>query len=106
MSDAKASFAEAGGLALAGNAVEAVPTLNFASYDDLHRMLTPSRLDLLKILARQGPLSLREAARRIGRDVDDDVTTLVNAGILDRTAKGIEFPYGKIRFEFDVSAAS
>lgn len=55
VSDIKASFAETGRLALAGKAVEAVPTLNFASYDDLHRTLTPSRLDLLKILAGQGP---------------------------------------------------
>lgn len=38
--------------------------------------------------------------------MDDDVTTLVNAGILDRTEKGIEFPYGKIRFELDVSTAA
>ena len=94
---------------MAGKAVEANPTLNFGSYDDMHRVLAPSRLTFVKALAEQGALSIRGVARRVGRDVQAvhrDVTTFINAGVIDRTDKGIEFPYARIRFEFDVSAAA
>lgn len=109
VADGKARFIAAGKRALAGKAVEASPTLNFGSYDDMHRVLAPSRLTIVKALAGQGALSIREVARRVGRDVQAvhrDVTTLINAGVIDRTDKGIEFPYSRIHFEFDVSAAA
>ena len=105
----KARFVAAGKRARAGKADEANPTLNFGSYDDMHRVLAPSRLTIVKALARQGALSIREVARRAGRDVLAvlrDVTTLINAGVTDRTGKGVEFPYARIHFEFDVSAAA
>jgi len=107
--DAKARFVEAGNRALAGNASEASPTLNFGSYDDMHRVLAPSRLSIVKALAGQGVLSIREVARRVERDVQAvhrDVTTLINAGVIDRTDAGVAFPYARIHFEFDVSAAA
>ncbi|MDE0521257.1 MAG: winged helix-turn-helix transcriptional regulator [Boseongicola sp.] len=107
--DAKARFVAAGNCALAGKAVEANPTLDFGSYDDMHRVLAPSRLTIVKALAEQGTLSIREVARRVGRDVQAvhrDVITLINAGVIDRTDKGVEFPYARIHFEFDVSAAA
>jgi predicted transcriptional regulator len=109
IADAKARFAGAASLALAGKAVEATPSLNFASYDDMHRVLAPSRLAIVRVLAGQGALSIREAARRVSRDVQAvhrDVTTLANAGVIERTESGIEFPYDTIRFEFDLSAAA
>jgi predicted transcriptional regulator len=107
--DAKARFIEAGRRAIAGEMVEAVPSVNFATYDDMHRVLAPSRLAIIKALAGQGAMSIREVARRVHRDVQAvhrDVTTLVNAGVIDRTANGIEFPYDRIHFEYDVSAAA
>lgn len=109
VADAKARFVEAGKRALAGEKVEAVPSVNFATYEDMHRVLAPSRLAIVKALAGQGALSIREVARRVNRDVQAvhrDVTTLVNAGVIDRTAGGIEFPYDRIHFEYDVSAAA
>lgn len=109
LADTKARFLDAAKRAIAGKAVEAVPTLNFASYDDMHRVLAPSRLAIVKALAGQGALSIREVARRVGRDVQAvhrDVTSLINAGVIDRTGDGIEFPYDRIHFEFDVSAAA
>lgn len=108
-SDAKARFIEAGKRALAGKAIEATPTLNFRSYDDMHRVLAPSRLAIVKTLSGQGALSIREVARRVERDVQAvhrDVTTLINAGVIDRTDAGIEFPYAGIHFDFDVSIAA
>ena len=108
VADGKACFVAAGKRALAGKADEANPTLNFGSYDDMHRVLAPSRLTIVKALAGQGALSIREVARRVSRDVQAvhrDVTMLINAGVIDRTDKGIEFPYTRIHFEFDVNAA-
>jgi DNA-binding Lrp family transcriptional regulator len=72
----------------------------------MHRVLAPSRLAIVKPLAGQGTLSIREIARRVDRDVQAvhrDVTALVNAGVIDRTEKGVEFPYDRIHFEYDVS---
>jgi len=109
IADAKTRFVEAGRRALAGETAEAVPSVNFTSYDDMHRVLAPSRLAIVKALAGQGALSIREVARRVNRDVQAvhrDVTTLVNAGVIDRAENGIEFPYDRIHFEYDVSAAA
>lgn len=75
----------------------------------MHRILAPSRLALVKTLAGQGALSIRELARRVGRDVQAvhrDVTTLINSGVIERSDKGVEFPYENIHFEFDVRAAA
>jgi predicted transcriptional regulator len=64
---------------------------------------------LLKRLCGAGPVSIREAARRIGRDVKavhGDVTALLQAGVLRRAEDGrIEFPYDAVKVEFLLRAA-
>ena len=100
---------EAARRAGAGETFEAEHSVNFASYDSMHRVLAPARLAIVKTLAGQGALSIREVARRVDRDVQAvhrDVTTLIKAGVIDRTESGIEFPYDRIHFEYDVSAAA
>jgi len=56
-----------------------------------------------------GPMSIREAARRVGRDVKavhGDVRALLDAGVLDRTPSGtIEFPFDAVKVEFLLHAA-
>jgi predicted transcriptional regulator len=83
--------------------------ISFASPELLWRVLTAKRWELLKVLCGAGPVSIREAARRAGRDVKavhGDVTTLLNAGILTRTDKGrIVFPYDAVKVEFLLHAA-
>ncbi|GGA83945.1 transcriptional regulator [Brucella endophytica] len=88
---------------------QAVPSYNFRSYEDMYRTLSPSRLAIIKALAGQGPLSIREVARRVNRDVQAvhrDVTMLINSGVIDRTENGVEFPYTRLHFEYDVEAAA
>ena len=55
------------------------------------------------------PVSIREAARRVSRDVKavhSDVTALLKAGILTKPADGgIEFPYEAVKVEFVLQAA-
>ena len=82
--------------------------ISFATPELLWRTLTGKRWELLKTMTGAGPLSIREVARRVGRDVKavhGDVTALVKAGILDRTDAGVEFPYDAIHVDFVVKAA-
>lgn len=81
----------------------------FASPELLWQVLTAKRWELLKALCGIGPVSIREAARRVGRDVKavhGDVTALLNAGVLDRAeGGGIIFPFDAIKVEFMLQAA-
>ncbi len=56
-----------------------------------------------------GPVSIHEAARRVGRDVKavhGDVTALLSAGVLDRAeGGGMVFPYAAGKIEFMLQAA-
>ena len=83
--------------------------ISFASPELLWRVLTAKRLDLLKALCGAGPVSIREAARRVGRDVKavhGDVMALLNAGVIDRGSDGrIVFPYETVRVEFVLEVA-
>jgi predicted transcriptional regulator len=83
--------------------------ISFATPELLWRVLTAKRWELLKALCGAGPLSIREASRRVGRDVKAvhaDVTALLSAGVLNRTASGqIEFPYEAVKVEFLLEAA-
>lgn len=83
--------------------------ISFASPELLWQVLTAKRWELLKTLCGAGPVSIRETARRVGRDVKavhGDVTALLNAGLLDRTDDGrIVFPFDAVKVEFLLQAA-
>ncbi len=83
--------------------------ISFATPELLWRVLTQKRWELLKALCGAGPVSIREAARRAGRDVKaihGDVTALLNAGVLDRTNdRRIVFPFEAVKVEFLLKAA-
>src|SRR5512137_1260843 len=83
--------------------------ISIATPELLWQVLTAKRWELLKILCGAGPVSIREAARRAGRDVkavNGDVTALLKAGLLDRAARGgIIFPYEAVKVEFLLKAA-
>lgn len=83
--------------------------ISFATPELLWKLLTEKRWELLKALCGAGPVSIREAARRVGRDVKavhGDVTALLNAGVLDRTDDGrIVFPFEAVKVEFLLQAA-
>ncbi len=83
--------------------------ISFAAPELLWRVLTAKRWELLKALCGAGSISIREAARRVGRDVKavhGDATALLEAGILNRAEnRGIEFPYDTVKVEFLLRAA-
>lgn len=83
--------------------------ISFASLDLLCQVAGPKRLEILRAMSGAGGLSIREVARRVGRDVKavhGDVHALLDAGLLDRTADGrILFPYDAVRVTFDLLPA-
>lgn len=83
--------------------------ISFATPELLWKVLTAKRWEVLRTMTGQGPLALREIARRVGRDVKGvhgDVHALVDAGVLDRTEAGkFEFPYDAVRVDFMLRAA-
>ena len=86
------------------------PRISFETPELLWKTLTAKRWQLLKTLAGAGPVTIREAARRVNRDVKavhTDVTALLNAGVLEKTEDGkIIFPYDAIHVDFMVTAAA
>lgn len=83
--------------------------ISFATPELLWKILNARRWELLKSLCGAGPVSIREAARRVERDVKGvhtDVTALLKSGLLVRTSDGsIEFPFEVVKVEFLLQAA-
>lgn len=95
--------------AMSAGRAEDEARISFATPELLWDVLTAKRWELLRTLCGAGPVSIRGAARRVGRDVKavhGDVTALLNAGILNRTADGrVEFPFQTVKVEFVLQAA-
>ncbi|MGE4238906.1 DNA-binding protein [Ramlibacter sp.] len=81
----------------------------FATPELLWQVLTAKRWELLKVLCGAGPISIREAARRVERDVKavhSDITALLDAGVLDRAeGGGVVFPFDAVKVDFLLKAA-
>jgi predicted transcriptional regulator len=83
--------------------------ISFATPELLWKVLTAKRWEILKAMCGAGPLTVREIARRVDRDVKSvhlDLTALLNAGVLDRAETGqVVFPYDSVKVEFLLKAA-
>ena len=88
---------------------QSMARISFATPELLWEVLTAKRWELLKALCGRGPVSIREAARSVGRDVKavhSDITALLKAGILERNESGkVLFPFEAIKVEFLLQAA-
>ena len=76
--------------------------ISFSSVDLLWKTLTMKRWEILRAMTGQGALSIREVARRVGRDG----TALLNAGILDQAETGVVFPYDAVHVDFTLTNAA
>ncbi len=103
--DSIAEFAEAWDSGIAKESAR----ISFASPELLWKVLTAKRWQILKALCGAGPISIRETARRVHRDVKavhGDVVAMLDAGLLVKTDEGaIEFPYEAVKVEFLLRAA-
>ncbi len=83
--------------------------ISFATPELLFRLMTAKRWELIRAMTGTGPLTIREAARRVERDVKGvhgDVHALLSAGILQKTDNGlIVFPFDAIRVDMMLRAA-
>jgi predicted transcriptional regulator len=83
--------------------------ISFETPELLWKVLTAKRWELLKVMAGQGALTIREVARRVERDVKAvhaDVHALLAAGLLNRTDDGrIEFGFDAVHVDFTLHAA-
>jgi predicted transcriptional regulator len=84
--------------------------ISFATPELLFRLLTAKRWELIRALTGAGPLTIREAARRVNRDVKavhGDVHALLNAGVLRKTDDSlIVFPFDAIHVDVMLLAAA
>jgi predicted transcriptional regulator len=84
--------------------------ISFSSVDRMWKALTPKGWEWLQVMTGAGPMTIREAARRVGRDVKavhGDVHALLKSGVLDRTEDGrVEFPYDAIHVDFMITKAA
>jgi predicted transcriptional regulator len=82
----------------------------FESPKSLFSTLTPKRWELVEKLQAIGPSSLRGLARALDRDVKrvhDDVSALLNYGLVERKVdRKLWVPYGVIHIDFDLRAAA
>lgn len=83
--------------------------ITFESPELLFEVLTQLRWNIIQAITGVGPVSIREIARRVERDVKAvhrDVHALLKAGILERNADGaIVFPYDAVHVDFMLKAA-
>lgn len=83
--------------------------IGFAWPDLLWQVRTAKRWDLLNAMCGADPISIREVARHVGRDVKavhGDGKALLAAGVISRTAAGaVEFPFESVKVEFMLNAA-
>lgn len=82
--------------------------LNFESAGSFFGKLTERRWALVHALQGQGPMSVRELARRVGRDVrrvHDDVATLAELGLVERTDRGgVVCPFDAVHIDMRLTA--
>jgi predicted transcriptional regulator len=83
--------------------------VSFASPELLFSLMTPKRWELIRAMAGAGPMSIREVARRLERDVKavhGDVHALLDAGVLQKNDDGlVVFPFDAVHVDFVLRAA-
>ena len=73
--------------------------LAFESWDELVRVMSAKRMELLRYVRRHEVTSVRALAKALSRDysnVHADVQALAGAGLLENTGKGVRTDYDSI----------
>ena len=78
--------------AQAGTIDQAEIHLNFENFSMLASVLTPKRLELMRVLRQQGLLSIRALSKQLARDyknVHTDVIALETVDLIQRSEEGL-----------------
>lgn len=81
--------------------------ITFDSIETMLKTLTSRRWELVRMLQKQGPMSLRALARQLGRDVKNvhrDVAALKEIGLIEDHEGGIWVPYNEIEAHLKLAA--
>jgi predicted transcriptional regulator len=82
----------------------------FSTPAQLFTVISPKRWELIEKLQHLGPSTIRGLARSLERDVKrvhDDVTALIEWGLVERDDDGlVRVPYRVIHAEFDLKAVA
>lgn len=78
--------------------------ITFSSVNLMWEILNQRRWEIVRAMTGAGPMSIREVARRVDRDVKavhGDVHILLDGGVLNKTQEGqVEFPYDAVHVDF------
>ena len=83
--------------------------ISFLTVEQMWKTLSPKRTEILSVMAGQGAMSIREVARRVGRDVKavhGDVHALLDAGVVEKSEGGVVFPYDAVHVDFMLGEAA
>jgi len=83
--------------------------ISFESLETLLKLLSIKRWQIIDALTGKEPVSIREAARLVGRDVKavhGDIQALLNAGVLRKVDSKISFPFDKVSVNFELPRIS
>lgn len=82
--------------------------VTFIELEGFLSAMSPRRLDLLRHLRRNGPMSIRRLSRELARDyksVHSEVLRLTDAGLIERQARdAVAVPWDRMVTELDLAA--
>ena len=85
------------------------PRIDFVSAELMFKVMTAKRWGIVRAMVGAGPMSIREVARRVKRDVKGvhgDVQGLLKCGVLEKDENGrVVFPYDRAHIDVVVKAA-
>jgi predicted transcriptional regulator len=85
------------------------PRIDFVSAELMFKIMTAKRWEIVRAMAGAGPVSIREVARRVKRDVKGvhaDVQALLKSGVLEKDEnRRVVFPFERIRIDVLMDAA-
>ena len=87
---------------------EPVERVFFESIDAANRLLTPKRVELLRLLHDAGAMNTHELAKQLSRDyknVRQDVLALSEIGLIIKEGRRLTAPWRKVTMEFNLAAA-
>ncbi|ECC6922500.1 transcriptional regulator [Salmonella enterica] len=77
-------------------------TISFPSAELLWKKLSPKRIQIVEAMAGAGEMTMREVARRVGRDfkaVHSDILGLIEVGVVERVENGVIMPFDEIHMD-------
>jgi predicted transcriptional regulator len=86
---------------------EPVERVFFESIDAANRLLTPKRVELLRLLHDEGPMNTHQLAKRLVRDYKNvrlDILSLHEVGLVAKKGRSLSAPWRKITMELRMAA--